>query len=93
VFEPIETMSREEIETFKARIKAEARKSGIYTTEEVKFIMLILDALIKARHKYAVSASAQRYNFDFALKAASHYQEFTAAITFFERLIQKKGPV
>jgi hypothetical protein len=78
-------------EIFKARIKCIVKNNGVYLSNEVTYIMLILDALIAARHKYAVSAAAKRYNFDFALRAASHYQQYTEAITFFERLVTSTG--
>ena len=81
---PMKTKSDSEI--FKAQIKAKAKASG-YLSEEVTLIVLIIDALLTARHKYAVSMSANRYNFDFALRAATHYHQYTAAITFLERLI------
>jgi uncharacterized protein Smg (DUF494 family) len=80
-------MNRAEIEVFKDKIKSQVKKNGVFAKEEIEQIMLVLEALIAARHKYAVSAQAERYNFDFGIRAANKYQDYTAAITFFERLV------
>lgn len=80
-------MNAEQIEIFKKEIKHHIKDN--FTHDEVTLIMLIFDALIAARRKLAVSASAARYGFTFGIHAMEKHQQMTAAITLFERLIKK----
>ena len=72
---------------FKERIKELVKKQGNYSKDEIELILLIVDVLQKARHKYAGSAGAAAQDFDFGIRAADKMRQLTAAITLFERLI------
>jgi hypothetical protein len=78
-------MNSAEIEQFKRAIKRRIKKK--FSGQEIMLLMLMFDVLIAARRKQAVSASAHRYQFEFAIKACERYKVFTSAITLLERLI------
>jgi hypothetical protein len=54
-------------------------------------LTLAIIALKQQRKKYAVSASGDRYGFEFGINARKHFDEYTEALTLLEKLCEEKS--
>lgn len=52
-----------------------------------KALILSIDSLREARHKWAVTASMARFDFPEGIRAQAHYDEYTAAVEILQDLL------